>query len=201
MDATTEESTTRPTAYFDALLERIRQGQDEARDELIRDAYPRFLRLTRLILRGEFGDSVRGQTDHVCSLSHEKFARILQEGLRRPFANFMELMGYLGTIIRRTAIDEVRRALGPVRQVQFPGTPIPADHGPDVETRLRFHEMIEGLPEDEQRLLNLKYLYQYNDTEIAQAMGVARATVGRKFVAAMLRLKGDFDAPDPGPSA
>jgi RNA polymerase sigma factor (sigma-70 family) len=199
MDPTTRAPSGRSTSYFEALLAQIRDGDEAAReaakDDLIRDAYPRALQLTRYILRGDVGAAAQGQTDHVCSVSYEKFARKLKEGMPRDFANLREMLGYLDAIIRHTATDEVRKFLGPKFTTQFPRAELPPECVGDVGTRLRFYEMIEGLSADERRIVELKFIDGFNDTEIAEVMEIDRRDVGRMLRNALRRLKKEFDEP------
>jgi len=196
MDPTTRATTGLPTSYFEALLGRIRDGDEAAKDELIRDAYPLARRLTRLILRGEFGEALRGHADQVCNDSYEKFARKLKAGLRRDFADFGEMKRYLAGVIRNTATDEVRTRRGPKFRVQFPATGLPSDCAEGAaRPRLRFDEIIEGLTGVERRVVELRYLYDFDESEIAEALDLSRSTVARKRCRALTRLMRDFDAP------
>ena len=193
MNSMSQESLGPSTSYFDALLGRIRAGDERAKEELIHDAYPRVIRLTRFILRGKLATPAC-QTDDICSISYEKFARKLNAGLRRDFATLAEMMGYLARIIKNTALDEVRKVNGPEFQAQFPAAPLPTDDLADRHRRVCFYEMIEDLPDDEQAVIELKYLHDRSNVDIATILRLDRKQVAAKLLAGISRLKRQFDA-------
>ena len=193
MDLISQTSRGPSTSHLDALLDRIRGGDQSAKEELINDAYPRALRLTRFVLRGDIGKAANGLTDDICSLAFDKFARVLKGGLDRDFASLSEMMGYLGPIIRHTAIDEVRRILGPKYQTQFPPTPLVVEPSAGTQVRLRFYEMVEDLPADERIVIELKYLYDYTNVDIAAILDIDRRDVAKRLIASLARLRGDYD--------
>ena len=193
MEALTQSSQGPSTSHLEFLLDRLNAGNESALEDLIRESYPRVLRRTRIILHGDIGPATQGMTEEVCSRSFEKFANAVRKGLKRPLGSLAEMMGYLGPIIRRTAIDEVRTILGPVHQTQFPPTPLVGDPAVRPEQRLRFYEMVEGLPIDEQQVMELRYVFEYSNVEIAQILKIHRLRVALLLSQALGRLSKDYE--------
>jgi len=197
MDSMSQDSRRPSTSHLEGLLERMKAGDESAKEELIRDAYPSALRLTRVILKDKRDAFPQGHSEDICLVSYEKFAKKMREGLKESFANTLQMMEYLKTTIRRTVLDEFKKMNGPVFKTQFPDGQLPPEFVTRIGLGLRFHEMIEGLPEDEQFIVNMVYQDSYNYTEIAQLMGLGRIEVGRKYMRAIKRLRAEFDAHGP----
>lgn len=193
------ESTTQ-TSHIEALLRRIRAGDEAAKAELIGYCYRRVERLTRSIVRGKSPHKPTGATEDVLSLSYAKFAAKFLAGMDHDFENSRSMFAYLSTVIGNTAIDEARRRTTGKHATQFPRTEYRDDLAParegashEVETRIRFHERIEGLSEEDRDLVTLKFYLGYNDCEIAAISGVRRQTIPTRLNAIMLTLRGELD--------
>jgi RNA polymerase sigma factor (sigma-70 family) len=195
------------TTHFALLLDRIRRGDPESKDDLVRDAYWRVHRRSHHILRGSFPNAAYLETDDVVSVSLEHFRRTLREGIDERFADPAGLFAYVDVIIRRAVIDEIRRRNGRRYRTQFPAAGLPDDLGGDGHqaasngflVRLTFEEMIEDLPEDEQLLINFRFIRELNDREIAELIGKDRSTVSRSIRRILLKLRagiGEIDATD-----
>jgi RNA polymerase sigma factor (sigma-70 family) len=190
------------TTHFDRLLDRIRAGEASAADDLIRDSYWRVHRRAHFILRGSFPDAGAIETDDVVSLSLENFARRLGSEIRNLFDNPAALFKYVDVIIRRVAIDEIRRRAGPSFRLQFPGRSLPEELavgqngtlGEGVYRRLSYEELVESLPEDEQQLINYRYIRDMTDEEIAAMIGASRRTVARRMRVILLNLRAELKA-------
>jgi RNA polymerase sigma factor (sigma-70 family) len=183
--------------HFARLIDRIRAGDPSAKNDLIRDAYWHLYRRAHHILRGKYPKAgLHLETGDLLSVSLEKFARVLHEGFARLPENPVELFGYADKVIRRTAIDEVRRYAGRQYRTQFPGARVPADQTSSgqslangVLSRLAYEEMIETLSEDEQRLLGFRYIQAMTDHEIAGLVGCDPSTVPRRIDRILFKLR------------
>jgi RNA polymerase sigma factor (sigma-70 family) len=178
------------TTHFGRLLDRIRAGDPTAKDQLINDAYQRVHALAHFMLRGEFPTAGRAiETDDVVSESLEKFTLKLREGLSRVPDSPAELFGYVATIIRNVVKDEVRRRLGRQFRTQFPPAEVPADeHDRKGEAeraaileRLALQEAVGRLPDDERRLIDMRYVWGMSDDEIGIEQGCDPSTARRRI--------------------
>ena len=124
-----------------------------------------------------------------------KFTQSIRKGMGFVPENWRQLSGYLGQIIRRTAIEHVRATLGPKGQLVSNGVEIPRDSSDRdewtraVEDRLHAEELVDSLPSDERQLIDWKHLYDLTDVQIAIELGVDRKTVAMRFARIYRKLR------------
>jgi RNA polymerase sigma factor (sigma-70 family) len=190
------------TTHFARLLDRVCAGDPSSKEELIHDAYWRVHRRAHYILEGSFPNAAYLETDDVVSVSLENFARTLREGIDLRLENPAALFGYVDQVIRHVVIDMIRQRTGRQFRTQFPGGELPDDLRENrrllsgVLGRLSFEEIVEGLPEDEQQLINFRFIRGLTDDEIAELCGCDRRTVARKIRRILLKLRAELDEQD-----
>jgi RNA polymerase sigma-70 factor (ECF subfamily) len=62
-------------------------------------------------------------------------------------------------------------------------------HSPDVDGDSEFFNLIKPLTDDEKILFTLKYIYEYQNNEIAELLGRKTGTVKSQISRAMEKLK------------
>ena len=163
------------TEYFAGLLGRLQAADPAARPDLHRQlvnaAYERARQLTRTIIRGNLGLRAGFETDDIVQDSMLVFSQQV-EAICRNKSDPREVFAQLCAIIRRRAIDDVRKKRGPKHRTQFPAADIAAVNetavrptGPDEETvelQLVINELVDGLPPADQELVNLAFLERWS---------------------------------------
>ena len=184
------------TAELQVLIDRVNQGDDEARRELIDRAYERLRHPSALILRKSFPrlkgpPSLIEPTDvvneAVCRLYHA-----LEEIKPATVQDFFRLAAQR---IRWLLIDLARRAdrtAQPGRDDQQPVESYLNAASSDPPSGLaELYQQIEGLPVHEREVVDLLYFHGLTQAETAIHMGVTERTVRRYWILARARL---FDA-------
>jgi RNA polymerase sigma factor (sigma-70 family) len=143
--------------------------------ELVREAYPRLLRLARLLARSPVEAEDLVQEAFVETLSRYPGF----EGLTTP-------MGYLTTVLYRAASRRWRRS----------SREIPLDlqsrlEGPEVDrdAPAMIEQALIGLGPGQRACLLLRYLYGLDDAEIAAALGCSRSTVRSQIARGLTRAR------------
>jgi RNA polymerase sigma factor (TIGR02999 family) len=183
-------SETTTIVQIQKCLDRLRQGDAAARDELIAVAYERLRRLAHQMAPGfPIVEHQVGAT----GVLHEAFPR-LQKALREvSLTGPQHFFRVVALQMRRELIDLVRRIKGPK---QTPGNPVGEMADPSESTwdphRLavwtNFHEKVESLPEVERAVFDLLWYQELTAVEAAQALGLSEKTVKRRWQAARRRL-------------
>jgi RNA polymerase sigma-70 factor (ECF subfamily) len=188
------------STQFQALLDRLRAGDLEARRELVQRSYQRLLALARKALRGF--PRVRPFEDSTDVL-HDALPRLLRALEAAPPATPADFFGLAARQIKWELHDLVQRYYGP----KGPGgkhAPPPADGGSAVPagppdsthdparlarwTELH-HVQVEALPPEERAAFDLLWYQGLTQAEAAAVLGVAEVTVRRRWLAARLRLQ------------
>ena len=184
------------------LLDRLRNGDGSARDDLIALAQGRFVALARVMLRRHPHVHRWEQTDDLLQAALMRLHRSLAVVRPGGVAHFDNLAA---TQIRRELIDLARSYHGPEG--------IGANHhtdGADPGERLvqvadgvgmpetlegwaAFHEAVEGLPEEERQVVGLLWYDGLTHAQAAKALGVATKTVQRRWASARLMIQEALD--------
>ena len=192
------------SAGVEQLLERLKNGDDTARDELIDCASQRLFNLTRTIKRGFNQVNRWEQTEDIFQRSVIKLHRALSEVEIRDSRHFFRLAA---THIRRQLIDLARHYAGPEgiganHATQLAGNPEQSQaplHGAydavdAVETPAQLsrwcelHEAIESLPGEQRETVELLFYNGLSQDQAAQLMGVGVRTIKRYWRSAKLAL-------------
>jgi RNA polymerase sigma-70 factor (ECF subfamily) len=193
---------THSTTHIQLRLDRLRAGDESARDELLTIACERLRRLARKMLRGYPGLRRWEQTDDVLQNAALRLCRALKE--IRP-ASVRSFINLAAVEIRRELIDLARHYHGPrgpgrdhhiSRSVSngSRGTPGPPDPGTDTDDPVRlaawteFHGKVGSLPDQEKEVFDLLWYQGLAQAEAAALLGVTERVVKYRWRSARLRL-------------
>jgi RNA polymerase sigma-70 factor (ECF subfamily) len=192
-------------------LDRLREGDEAARDDLMRIACRRLGRLARKMIRGY--PSVRRweQTDDVVQSASLRLWRSLEEV--RP-ASVRDFIGLAAVQIRRELIDLARHHdgrggpggghAGRGGAGDSTGPSAPPEPGSDTDDPARlaawteFHDLVEALPRDEKEVFDLLWYQGLPQAEAAAVLGVTERVVRYRWRAARLRIHEQLGGRRPG---
>jgi RNA polymerase sigma-70 factor (ECF subfamily) len=190
------------TTQIQHCLDRLAQGDEAARNELLACTCERLTRLARKMLR-DFPDVQRWeQTDDVCQNASLRLWRALGEVPLTDARHFFRLAALQ---IRRELLDLVRRYRGPeglgaAHATQAPGQGGESQAAPHYDRaevshdprRLAewgdFHAQVDRLPDDEREAFDLIWYHGLSQEEAAAVLNVSLRTVKRRWREARLKL-------------
>jgi len=189
------------TAQIQLRLDRLRAGDESARDELLNIACDRLRRLARKMLRGYPGVRRWEQTDDVLQNAALRLCRALKEVKPASVRSFINLAAVQ---IRRVLIDLARHYDGPEgmgrHHVNRAGpddsasTPEPPDSPADTDDPARlaawteFHDQVEALPDEQKEVFNLRWYQGLSQAEAAAVLNVTEPVVRHRWRSARLQL-------------
>ena len=193
-------------------VDRLREGDDAARAELIRHADNRLTRLTRRMLKDFPRLNRWEQSGDVCQNASLRLWRALGSVRPPDVADFFRLAALQ---IRRELIDLARRYYGPEglganhasnQAGDASGTtPPPLDdredstNAPDgLAAWAVFHVQVEALPDEPRTTFDLLWYQGLSQVEAAAVLGVSEPTIKRRWRAARVRLAAALDGEPPG---
>jgi len=178
-------------------LERIRAGDESARDELLRASCGHLERLARKMLQ---------QYPRV--RRWEETGDVLQNALLRLFRALKTVrpdsarafFGLAAEQIRRELLDLARHYYGPHGQGAHHDSVGPGDLAPpeatdqgedpeELERWCRFHEEVERLPAEDREVVSLRFYHGWTESSIAELLKVNERTVRRRWGSAVQRLQ------------
>jgi RNA polymerase sigma-70 factor (ECF subfamily) len=187
------------TTQLRRWVQRMRDGDRAAREEMLRAVHARLERLARKMLR-RFPDVGRWeQSDDLLQNAVLRLLRALQDVEPTSVCNFF---GLAAEQMRRELLDLARRyrsqrlcgpsrAVGPKRSessVNGLDPPAVADDPDDLDKWCAFHEAVERLPVEQREVVSLLYYHGWKQADVAEHLGFSRRTVQRHWAAAMLEL-------------
>lgn len=182
------------TTKLNSQLALLRNGSPEAREILIEHACERLRRLTRKMLRGFPSVHRWSETDDVLQAALMRLHRALESVHPQTHVEFFGL----GAIqIRRELLDLAKHFHGPegigANHLTDTGSIVVGKQEPHVEPSTlegwsRFHEAVEGLPDDQRQVVDLVWYEGLSQPESAAALNVSLATLKRRWAAARLTL-------------
>jgi RNA polymerase sigma-70 factor (ECF subfamily) len=190
------------TTQIQLRLDRLRAGDESARDELLTIACERLSRLTHKMLRDYPGVRRWEQTDDILQNAALRLCRALKDVRPDTVRSFLNLAAVQ---VRRELIDLARHYDGPEgpgrhHQSQA-GTEGSGDaSGPllDASTdtndpaRLaawtEFHHTVEALPEEEREVFNLLWYQGLSQSEAATLLGVTQRVAKHRWRSARLKI-------------
>jgi RNA polymerase sigma-70 factor (ECF subfamily) len=185
---------------IEGWLDRLRDGDDRARQELLHYAWERLTRLTRNMLRGFSRVKRWEQTDDVVQNALLRLYRALADV--RP-ADAVEFYRLAALNIRRELLDLAkhyygRQGLGANhasldRTEQSQAGPavdraVPADDPGSLAAWTAFHAQVERLPDEEKAVFDLLWYQELSQAEAAELLKVSERTIKRRWASARLRL-------------
>jgi RNA polymerase sigma factor (sigma-70 family) len=188
-----------PTIRLQQCLDRLRDGDESTRRELLGGACDRLRRLTRAMLRDYRRVRRWEETDDVMQSALLRLSRALRTVTP---ATPRELYRLAALQIRRELIDLARHDYGPEGlgarhgsvAADGSGAPLPeaADStwGPDrLADWADFHEQAGALPAEEREVFDLLWYQGLTHAQAAELLGVATKTVQRRWHSACVRLQ------------
>jgi len=164
------------------LLQRNAAGDAQARDALFQTLYPSLRHLAHARLHAH-GSSSQLQTT---ALVHEVYLRMLGAVSRAEHRT--QFMAYAATIMRSIITDAARMRLSQRRGGGAPHVAIEDDAlavaDPDARDILRVHEALLALEAADPRaaqVVEMRYFAGYQETEIAELLGISERTVYRDW--------------------
>jgi RNA polymerase sigma-70 factor (ECF subfamily) len=189
------------TTEIQLRLDRLRAGDESARDELLKLACQRLTRLARKMLRGFPRVRRWEQTDDVLQNASMRLCQALKEVRPDSVRSFINLAALQ---IRRELIDLARHYDGPrgmgrhqVRQARKdtsgttptpPDTPADTDDPDHLSTWTEFHAQIETLPGESKEVFDLIWYQGLSQAEAATLLGVTERVVKYRWRSARLEL-------------
>ena len=198
--------------HLQELLDRLRAGDESARDALIEHACDRLRRLTRK-LKQDYPDVGRQeQTDDVFQQAVMRLYRSLQDVQPETVREFL---GLAATQIRRELVDLARKINGPEgiganrdtnagRESQSNGQIPRYEKAQDTAgpaTLLlwtEFHRHVEQLPDEEREVFDLIFYQELSQAEAAELLDVSVRTIKRRWRSAKLILYEAMNGELPG---
>ncbi len=182
-------------------LERLGQGDEAARVDILRCANERLLRLTSKMLKDYPKVHRWEDTDDVfqnaCMRLHRSLVTV-------KFPSVADFFRFASSVIRRELVDLSRHYQGPLghgthqaksvsRTDSFtsdrlnPGTDT---HDPQqIIIWTEFHEAIELLSDEERQMFDLLWYQELTQPEAAEIVGVSERTIQRRWQLARIRLQ------------
>jgi RNA polymerase sigma-70 factor (ECF subfamily) len=202
LQQSTSTMTQHNSMYVQGCLDRLRAGEEGARNELLQAASERLDQLARVMLN-DFPRLRRWeQTDDVLQNALLRPCRALGGVLPASVRDFYRLATLQ---IRRELIDLVRHNYGPEGQGLKHATnaggaeasqskpPIyeqaMSDESPDrLAAWTDFHKEVDRLPEEEREVFDLLWYQGMKQTEAAALLNVSTKTIKRRWQSACLKL-------------
>lgn len=188
------------TPEFHALLARIRAGDREARDALIRACQERLERLASRMLRGF--PNVRRWAD-TADVFQNAAMRLLRALEQVEVADTRGLFNLATTTIRRELLDLARHFGGPEgvganHASRGPGgavpdRPDPATDPHKLERWTALHEAAERLPVEEREVFGLVFYHGWTQAQVGALLNIDPRTVRRRWQAACQALHAALD--------
>ena len=184
------------------LLDRLRQGDREARQLLLERACERLRRLAGKMLHGSFPELARRH--EVDSVVHETWVRLLQALDKAEPATVADFFGLAAHKFRQVLLD---MAQGERRRSQREGLGLSAadNQGSDASAanttydpaRLalwtEFHEKVATLTEQERAVFDMHYYLELPQAEIAHVLELHPRKVSYLWIAATEKLGEGLD--------
>jgi RNA polymerase sigma-70 factor (ECF subfamily) len=204
--------TDQPTAQLQRCLDRLRDGDEAARKELLNGACERLTQLTRTMLRDYRRLRRWEQTEDVLQNALVRLYRALHAVTPPTLRDFYRLAT---AQIRRELIDLARHYYGPEGPGRKHATQAGAGESEPERTpayeqadsaeepnRLaawgEFHEQVQALAEEEREVFDLVWYQGLTHTAAAALLDVSARTVKRRWQSACLKLHEALQGELPG---
>lgn len=179
------------------LIQLVAAGDETARQALLDHACERLMRLTRKMFHSYPNLRRWEQTDDVFQNAMLRLHRALADVQPESVRHFFNLAAVQ---IRRELLDLAKHHFGPQgagANHHTDGQPADdeggsihghADEPENVQDWTEFHGQVEGLPHEEQEVVNLLWYEGLTQQEAATVLGVSLRTVKRRWHSARLKL-------------
>ena len=181
------------TQQLGEWLDLAKQGQVDARNEIIAHACERLRLLTRTMLKNYPRVKRWSETDDVLQNAmirlHRSLAEIQPETPRQFY-------GLATTQIRRELVDLARNQYGPhgigANHLTDGGEATKehtAGRGPEsLESWSKFHKAVSNLPEEQREVVNLLWYEGISQPDAAKVLDISLATLKRRWQSARITL-------------
>jgi RNA polymerase sigma-70 factor (ECF subfamily) len=180
------------TVHLHACVDRMRAGDRNAADALLRRVCGRLRRLARSMLRGFPNVQRWADTDDVLQSTLMRLLRTLQNIRPQSTRDFVNLAALH---IRRELLDLARHCRGRREHTGAAGGSDVLAQAPDrngaekdLELWTSFHEEAEKLPTEEHEVFGLAFYHGWTQAQIAELLQVDERTVRRRWRAASQKL-------------
>jgi RNA polymerase sigma-70 factor (ECF subfamily) len=209
-------ASTRETMMIQGCLDRLRAGDESARQELIQCACGRLERLTRKM----FGGWQRvHRWEETCDVMQNSLVRLYRSLSEAKPARVVDFFRLAALHIRRELHDLARHYYGPCGVGANHATaawkspcdnesadsiawePLGAEEDPaSLAAWTEFHDQVEHLPEEDREVFDLLWYQELSQAEAAELLSVSERTVKRRWASARLRLHKVLGETLPSPS-
>ncbi len=189
------------TIHLQQLLDRLRQGDDSARRELIGCAYERLRLLARNVLHREVPriDELH-ETGSVLHLAAIQLLKALEQEHPATLGAFFALAAKKTREVLLDVVRRSRRRGGEVRGVGIaqgqdtPGAPLyesadTSDDPANLALWTEFHEKVDELPERERAVVDLHWYQGLTQAETGAILGLTQKVVSRLYIQAFQKLR------------
>ncbi len=172
------------------LIERAREGDREAFDQIFELLYPELRQIAHRRLARNGRDGIAETT----ALVNECFMKLVQRDSLTP-SDRAHFLAYSATVMRSVIVDAARQARtdrrgGDAEHVTL-GTDLPESTSAAATEILDVHNALDALERVDARLaqvVKMRYFAGMDDVEIAEALGLSTRTVARDWEKARLLL-------------
>jgi len=185
------------TARLQDLIDKLKVGDAKAKDDLVKSACDRLLRLTRKMLKSYPGVARWEQTDDIFQNAAIRLYRSLNDSPPQSVQHFFNLAAMH---IRRELIDLARHHFGPQGAGSHHDTGNDQRNGPLADasnTTLNpsklaqwseFHEHVNSLPAEEREIFDLLWYHGVSQSDAAKLLNLSERTLQRRWQSARLKV-------------
>lgn len=179
------------TLELQSKLDRMRAGDKNAREELLRQIASRLEKLARKMLRQYPHVRRWAETDDVLQNALLRLLRALESIDPKSTRDFFNLAAVQ---IRRELIDLARHFFGPqgaaarLESGSHDTLQDVADRDHDLEFWTAFHQAVETLPTEEREVVSLVFYHGWQQRQVAELFQVNTRTIRRWWQSALVKL-------------
>jgi RNA polymerase sigma-70 factor (ECF subfamily) len=178
------------TVELQGYIDRLRSGDGQGADALLRRTCARLERLARRMLRSFPNVKRWADTDDVLQGALIRLLRTLQ-AVRPP--STQDFFNLAATHLRRELLDLARKfrhrcersptikGSGETDALEAAAAP---EGGDDLDLWCAFHEQVARLPPEEREVVGLMFYHGWHKQQVAELLGVDQRTVRRRWLAA-----------------
>jgi RNA polymerase sigma-70 factor (ECF subfamily) len=165
-------------------LDRLKSGDPNANQDLLRYAYGRLRKITRRQVRSS------GQVEETDDILHAGLIRLFRALESVQPESVAEFLGLAARQIRWALLDAIKHRPGPSPEGSGPPDhqPGPATAAEESDLVRRLSEAIDQLPEELRFVVDCTIYAELSQAEIAGVLGVSERTVKRRWRQARLAL-------------